>query len=70
MRVSSIHPMRLRRLQEPLSLSVALTFIPLTIAMSWTTGATYLVYERLTLLTAFILALIAGLGIEYTVHLY
>lgn len=50
--------------------SVALTFIPLTIAMSWTTGATYLIYERLTLLTAFILALIAGLGIEYTVHLY
>jgi predicted exporter len=50
--------------------SVFLTFIPLAVAMSWTTGVTYLIYERLTLLTAFILALIAGLGIEYTVHLY
>lgn len=51
-------------------LSVILVFIPLTIAMSWTTGLTYLLYQRLTLLTMFILALIAGLGIEYTVHLY
>jgi hypothetical protein len=51
-------------------LSVVLTMVPLTIAMSWTTGFTYLIYERLTLLTMFILALIAGLGIEYTVHLY
>lgn len=50
--------------------SVVLTMVPLTIAMSWTTGVTYLIYERLTLLTMFILALIAGLGIEYTVHLY
>jgi predicted RND superfamily exporter protein len=44
--------------------------VPLFVAMAWTTGATYLIYERLTLLTAFILALILGLGIEYTVHLY
>lgn len=44
--------------------------VPLMVAMSWTAGATYLIYERLTLLTAFILALIFGLGIEYTVHLY
>ncbi len=44
--------------------------VPLLVAMAWTTGATYLIYHRLTLLTAFILALILGLGIEYTVHLY
>jgi uncharacterized protein len=44
--------------------------VPLFVAMTWTAGATYLIYERLTLLTAFILALIFGLGIEYTVHLY
>jgi uncharacterized protein len=44
--------------------------VPLLVAMTWTAGATYLIYERLTLLTAFILALIFGLGIEYTVHLY
>ncbi len=50
--------------------NLVLINIPLLVAMSWTTGATYLVYHRLTLLTAFILALILGLGIEYTVHLY
>lgn len=44
--------------------------IPLMMAMAWAAGATYLIYERMTLLTAFILALILGLGIEYTVHLY
>lgn len=44
--------------------------VPLFVAISWTTGATFLIYHRLTLLTAFILALILGLGIEYTVHLY
>jgi hypothetical protein len=44
--------------------------VPLLIAITWTTGATYLIYQRLTLLTAFILALLLGLGIEYTVHLY
>jgi uncharacterized protein len=44
--------------------------VPLFVAMAWTTGLTYVVYERLTILTAFILALILGLGIEYTVHLY
>lgn len=44
--------------------------VPLFVAMSWTTGVTFLIYQRLTILTAFILALILGLGIEYTVHLY
>ncbi len=44
--------------------------IPLFVAMAWAMGLTYLVYRRLTLLTAFILSLILGLGIEYAVHLY
>ncbi|MEO7425482.1 MAG: MMPL family transporter, partial [Fibrobacteria bacterium] len=44
--------------------------VPLFVAMSWTTGLTFVIYQRLTILTAFILALILGLGIEYTVHLY
>lgn len=51
-------------------ITLVLINVPLFIAISWTTGATFLVYHRLTLLTAFILALILGLGIEYTVHLY
>ena len=50
--------------------NLVLINVPLFVAMSWTAGATYLIFERLTLLTAFILALILGLGIEYTVHLY
>jgi predicted RND superfamily exporter protein len=44
--------------------------MPLFVAMAWAMGATYLVYQRLTMLTAFILSLILGLGIEYAVHLY
>jgi predicted RND superfamily exporter protein len=50
--------------------SLLLINIPLFTAMAWAMGVTYLVYQRLTLLTAFILSLILGLGIEYAVHLY
>jgi predicted RND superfamily exporter protein len=50
--------------------SLILINIPLFTAMAWAMGVTYLVYHRLTLLTAFILSLILGLGIEYAVHLY
>jgi len=50
--------------------SLLLINIPLFTAMAWAMGLTYLVYQRLTLLTAFILSLILGLGIEYAVHLY
>jgi len=50
--------------------NVFLVQVPLFVAMAWTTALTYLIYHRLTILTAFILTLIFGLGIEYTVHLY
>jgi predicted RND superfamily exporter protein len=50
--------------------SLVLINVPLFVAMAWAMGVTYLVYQRLTLLTAFILSLILGLGIEYAVHLY
>jgi predicted RND superfamily exporter protein len=50
--------------------SLLLINIPLFTAMAWAMGLTYLIYQRLTLLTAFILSLILGLGIEYAVHLY
>ena len=50
--------------------SLLLINVPLFTAMAWAMGVTYLVYQRLTLLTAFILSLILGLGIEYAVHLY
>src|SRR5690606_23723405 len=50
--------------------SLLLINIPLFTAMAWAMGVTYLVYQRLTLLTAFILSLTLGLGIEYAVHLY
>src|SRR5690606_18814097 len=44
--------------------------VPLFVAMAWTTGLTCCRYVRLPIISAFILALILGLGIEYTVHLY
>lgn len=50
--------------------SLLLLNIPLFTAMAWAMGFTFLLYQRLTLLTAFILSLIMGLGIEYVVHLY
>jgi len=50
--------------------SLLLINLPLFVAMAWSMGVTYLVYHRLTMLTAFILSLILGLGIEYAVHLY
>jgi hypothetical protein len=50
--------------------SLVLINVPLFVGMTWAMGITFLVYQRLTLLTVFILSLILGLGIEYAVHLY
>jgi hypothetical protein len=51
-------------------LNLVLINIPLFTAMAWAMAVTFMVYQRLTLLTAFILSLILGLGIDYAVHLY
>ena len=50
--------------------NVLVVFIPLICAMAWMMGAAELVYGRLTVLTSFVLALLSGLGIEYSIHVY
>jgi len=50
--------------------NVLVVFIPLLCAMAWMMGAAELVYGRLTVLTSFVLALLSGLGIEYSIHVY
>jgi uncharacterized protein len=50
--------------------NVLVVFIPLLCAMVWMMGAAELVYGRLTVLTSFVLALLSGLGIEYSIHVY
>ncbi len=51
-------------------INFVLVMSPIFIASFWTLGVTYLIYGRLTLLTAFILSLVLGLGIEYSIHLF
>ncbi len=51
-------------------LNLLLINLPLFTAMAWAMAVTFMVYQRLTMLTAFILSLILGLGIDYAVHLY
>ncbi len=51
-------------------INFVLVISPLFIASFWTLGMTYMIYGRLTLLTAFILSLVLGLGIEYSIHLF
>lgn len=50
--------------------NVLVVFLPLLAAMVWMMGAAELVYGRLTVLTSFVLALLSGLGIEYSIHVY
>lgn len=50
--------------------NVLVVFVPLLCAMAWMMGAAELVYGRLTVLTSFVLALLSGLGIEYSIHVY
>lgn len=50
--------------------NVLVVFLPLVAAMIWMMGAAELVYGRLTVLTSFVLALLSGLGIEYSIHVY
>ena len=47
---------------------VLLTFIPLTAGLSWTLGFAYVSMGYLNLVTAFIFAVLSGLGVEYSMH--
>ncbi len=48
--------------------SIVMIFVPLTAAGAYTMGITALLYGRLTLLTVFVLAMLAGMGIDYGIH--
>jgi hypothetical protein len=50
--------------------AVAAVFIPLWIAGAFTMAATAVLYGRLTALTVFVLAMLAGMGIDYGIHLF
>lgn len=50
--------------------NVLVVFLPLLAAMVWMMGSAELVFGRLTVLTSFVLALLSGLGIEYSIHVY
>jgi len=47
---------------------VVLTFIPLTAGLAWTMGFAYATMGSLNLVTAFIFAVLSGLGVEYSMH--
>ena len=50
--------------------TIAVVFLPLLVAGSITMGIVGLTYQRLTVLTIFILALLVGMGIDYGIHLF
>lgn len=47
-----------------------LAFVPLIIGIIWDVGFTKVVIGRLNMMTAFSAAMLVGLGIDYSIHLY
>ena len=47
---------------------IAVVFVPLVLAGAFTMGITAVTYGRLTVLTIFVLAMLAGMGIDYSIH--
>jgi len=50
--------------------AVAVVMIPLVMGCTWMLGLTGLTYGRLTSITAFVVAMLIGMGIDYGIHLY
>jgi len=50
--------------------TIVIVFLPLIFSASLTMGIVALTYGRLTVLTIFILALLVGMGIDYSIHLF
>ena len=50
--------------------AVAVVVIPLAMGCTWMLGLTGLTYGRLTSITAFVVAMLIGMGIDYGIHLY
>lgn len=49
--------------------ALPLIFIPLVLSISWTLGVTFVFYDNLNLITAFIFAILLGLGIDFGIHM-
>lgn len=49
--------------------ATALVMIPLVMGVAWTLALAFLVFGELTTVTAFIFAILLGLGIDYSIHL-
>lgn len=49
--------------------SLPFIFVPLVFGIAWSLGLTFLVYDSLNLITAFIFAILLGLGIDFGIHL-
>ncbi len=47
-----------------------LTFIPLVVGIIWAIGATMIIIGRLNMMTVFAAAMLVGLGIDYSIHMY
>lgn len=47
-----------------------MAFAPLVLGIIWTVGLTQLVIGRLNMMTAFCAAMLLGLGIDYSIHMY
>ncbi len=50
--------------------AVLVVVLPLAMGCLWMTGLTGIVYGRLTSITAFVVAMLIGMGIDYGIHLY
>lgn len=50
--------------------AVAVVVVPLVMGCTWMLGLTGITYGRLTSITAFVVAMLIGMGIDYGIHLY
>jgi len=49
--------------------ATALVMVPLVMAVVWTLAIAFMIFDELTTVSAFIFAILLGLGIDYSIHL-
>jgi predicted RND superfamily exporter protein len=49
--------------------ATALVMVPLVMAVIWTLAIAFMIFDELTTVSAFIFAILLGLGIDYSIHL-
>jgi predicted RND superfamily exporter protein len=50
--------------------SIFIVMLPLLIGIAWTAGLMQLLFGRVSTLTAFVFAMLIGMGIDFAIHLY